>query len=141
MAPSERPAPRTLAALVHLVIMASVLVMAATAWFLRSSGAMGPAPEDGAGAIRLILLAAGLTVLALGIAARSRLGDSARDSSEDWWRGNFPRALLVWALADSTALIGIVAFIITGDLFTLAVLGGAGLLLLLLSAPSRLGPV
>lgn len=140
MASSERPAPRALAALVHLVIMASVLVMAATAWFLRSSGAMGRAPDDGAWPVRLILLAAGLTVFALGLLARSRLGDSAGGSSEEWWRSSFTRALLVWALADSTALIGIVAFIITGDLFTLAVLGGSGLLLLLLSAPSRLGP-
>lgn len=141
MASPERPAPRALAALVHLVLLASVLIMAGTAWFLRASGTMGPAaPDDRAVSVRLVALGTGLVVLALGIVIRGRLGESTAADAETWWRFNFPRALLVWALADSAAMVGIVAFIISGDLFTLALLGGTGLGLLLLSAPGRIGP-
>lgn len=141
MASPERPAPRALATLVHLVLLASVLTMGGTAWFLRASGTMGhAAPDDQAWLVRLVALAAGLVVLALGITIRGRLGESAGSDSGTWWRSNFPRALLVWALADSAAMIGIVAFITSGDLLTLALLGGTGLGLLLLSAPGRLGP-
>ena len=58
MASPERPAPWALAALVHLVLLASVLIMAGTAWFLRTSGMMGPAsPDDGAG-LGLLLFSA-----------------------------------------------------------------------------------
>lgn len=91
--------------------------------------------------IRIAGLAAGLLLLGTAIFLRARLAEL--DPSTDplvWWRAGFSRALLIWSLAESAALIGIILFMFTGSLFELAVLGAGGLGLLLLSTPDRIGP-
>jgi hypothetical protein len=54
--------------------------------------------------------------------------------SEQWWAANFGKALVSWALLETTALVGAVFHFLTGSYLPL-VITGASLLLLVLSRP------
>jgi hypothetical protein len=61
------------------------------------------------------------------------------DDRDAWWRANFPRAIVVWALAEGSALAGTVFWVVTGDFVILAVVTGVSLALMVLSRPAALG--
>lgn len=62
-------------------------------------------------------------------------------SGEDpdaWWVAHGGRALALWVTADGLAIAGAAFWFLTGDYVTLALAGGAGLLLLTFASPDRL---
>jgi hypothetical protein len=55
-----------------------------------------------------------------------------------WWSERGPRAIVLWALAEGTAMLGAVFWFLTRDAVVFGVLVGAGLVALVLTAPGRL---
>ncbi|MGH7560662.1 MAG: hypothetical protein ACRENB_06565 [Gemmatimonadales bacterium] len=91
------------------------------------------------GILRYVLLFAGFTMVALAVLVRSRI--VPRSPPEDagaWWRVNLPRAIVVWALLDTTAALGAASHLLTGDLFGYGVLVAASLAALAIYTPARL---
>lgn len=138
---SSPPDPRAAARLVHTVLLISVLLMVAAAWFVRTSGAI-PMTEPAIPAVISILgLMAGFILLGTAFFLRTRLSNLGNSHDpRAWWRAGFIRAILIWSLSESAAVVGIILFMFTGRLLELAFLGSGGLVLLLFSTPDRLGP-
>jgi hypothetical protein len=68
----------------------------------------------------------------------SRLGRVAAGTSQDeWWRANLGKAVVIWALVEAPALLGLVAYTFTHD-FRVLIATLTGLLLFGAYRPSRL---
>lgn len=99
--------------IVHLAMMGGVLVFAGVVYFLLKGG-VDPVAADRASAFRWVWLAAALAlVFAAGI-VRGRL---PRGAAPERVRTT---AILVWALAEATAVLGITFALVTGDWMPLA---------------------
>ncbi len=79
-----------------------------------------------------------LSVIAMRIVRGGMDPVGRSDDHDGWWRVNFPRAIVVWALAEGSALAGAVFWVITGDFVILAVVTGVSLALLVLNRPATL---
>jgi hypothetical protein len=58
-------------------------------------------------------------------------------SQDEWWKSNLGRAIVVWALVEAPAILGMVAFLLTHDFRTM-IAPFTGLLLFVNYRPSRL---
>ncbi len=75
-------------------------------------------------------------------AVKSGMSVAGPETDRDaWWRANVQRALVVWALAEGSALVGAALWLLTGDLAVLAGVCGAALAVLALNRPGRLLPI
>jgi hypothetical protein len=67
-----------------------------------------------------------------------RLGRPAPGTSQDeWWRVNLGKAIVIWALVEAPALLGLIAYTLTHD-FRVLIATLTGLLLFGNYRPSRL---
>lgn len=119
--------------LIHASLPVGVLLLLAVTLALRPAPAV--APDS---AVPFVLLAAGAAALIMALVLRGRLG--ARNTAEPaaaWWQANLTPAIIVWSLIEGGAMLGVVGYWVTGRPALLA-LPAAGLVLFLLTAPSRL---
>ena len=79
-----------------------------------------------------------LSVIAMRIVRGSMDPVGQGDDRDGWWRANFPRAIVVWALAEGSALAGAVFWVVTGDFVILAAVTGVSLALLVWNRPGVL---
>ncbi len=79
-----------------------------------------------------------LSVMAMRIVRGSMDPVGHREDRDAWWRANFPRAIVVWALAEGSALAGAVFWVVTGDFAILAAVTGVSLALLVWNRPGVL---
>lgn len=120
--------------LIHLSMPLGVLLFLGVALFVRASE---PAPA-GASPLPMIALAAGAPALLLALLLRSRLPSRASSTPEPaWWEANLGRVMVIWAMLEGAALLGVVAYFITGETPPLAVTAAA-LVLFAMVAPGRL---
>ena len=79
-----------------------------------------------------------LSVMAMRIVRGSMDPVGHREDRDAWWRANFPRAIVVWALAEGSALAGAVFWVVTGDFAILAAVTGVSLALMVWNRPGVL---
>jgi hypothetical protein len=130
--------PSISARIVHAALVVGIVFFWAVAWYIGSAEAVPAAalPDRKVLYIALTLVSAGLFGGA--VFAAARLPPLTRGTSEDdWWRANLSRAMVIWALAEAPALLGLVAYLLTHDFRTL-IAPFIGLLFFAGYRPSRL---
>ena len=117
-------------------MISSTTIVAAGGYVVRRS--LGPL-LPGAGPLDYVSLFVGLSTLMLVLVLRSRLPvRSGGASSDDWWRANASRAILVWALLEFPALLAAITLFATGHIVVFAVMAGYALAGLGMMSPARL---
>jgi hypothetical protein len=133
---SPRPAGARVAGLIYLAMLATVVLTLAMAAVLRTLGVFDTVALPRAVTWAPLLLAGGASA---GIALlRGRLPQRPASQAHDaWWAAHLPRAVVLWTLAESSAVLAAVVYLVTGAPIAL---GGAavGLALLALNTPSAL---
>ncbi len=138
--PSNAPvSPAINARIVHASLVTGVVLFWVVAWYVGKEGAATPAetlPDRRVLYVALFVVAAVLFGAAV-FAARRLAPPAAGTSQDDWWRANLGRAIVVWALVETPALLGLVAYFLTRD-FRVLIATLTGLLLFGNYRPSRL---
>lgn len=138
MTPSTQASPSVSARIIHLALVAGVLLFLAVVWWIgRERSVPTEALPD-----RKVLYIAVFLVSAASFSAAlffcNRLDSRApTETTDDWWRRNQGRAMIIWALVEGPALFGIVGYLLTGD-FRVLVATVAGLFLFAHFSPARL---
>jgi hypothetical protein len=126
--------PRTL----HVALLAGVVLALGTLVWVQTLRLGGLVSDD----VGRLLRYAGLAVL-VGVVGgarvfRGRIPPLAAGADEgQWWRAHMNKAIIVWAMSESVALVNGVFYYLTGDAVTLGV-AALGLVLLWVARPSRL---
>lgn len=84
--------------------------------------------------VAIALLAGATVVLRL---VRATLPPGGRDL-DAWWKGNVGKAVAIWALMDGAAIMGAVAFLLSGDVLVLVLAVGWAVAMFMRHAPGRL---
>jgi hypothetical protein len=130
--------PAINARIIHAALMLGIVMFWVVAWWLGRSSAMPvyALPDRRVLYIALFLVSAVLFGVAMFRA--NRLGRvAAGTSQDDWWRANLGKAVVVWALVEAPALLGLIAYTFTHD-FRVLIATLTGLLLFGAYRPSRL---
>ncbi len=126
------------ARIVHGAMVAGIVTFGLVAW-LQNRVPRTPVyalPDRRVLYIALFLVSAILFGAAMFTAGR--LGRAASGTSQDeWWRVNLGKAVVTWALVEVACLLGLVAYMLTGD-FRVLLATLTGLLLFGTYRPSRL---
>jgi hypothetical protein len=126
------------ARIIHAALVLGIVMFWVVAWWLGRSSAMPvyALPDRRVLYVALFLVSAVLFGVAMFRA--NRLGRvAAGTSQDDWWRANLGKAVVIWALAEAPALLGLVAYTFTRD-FRVLIATLTGLLLFGAYRPSRL---
>lgn len=138
MAPSGPVSPAISARIIHAALISGVLLFWLTAWYI---GQASPVPAEALPDRKVLYLALFLVSAGLFAGAMftvNRLRPPAPGASQDeWWRVNLGKAIVIWALVEAPALLGLVAYILTHD-FRVLIATLTGLLLFANYRPSRL---
>jgi hypothetical protein len=128
----------TVARVIHAAVTGGLVLAFAVFLYLRA----GVAPELSAETARMlkfvgyVLLA--VPVLGSGI-VRGRVAPRRHGvDAGEWWTANLPKAVVVWALAESGGLGAMVLGWLSGDTTLLALGAAVALAVLFVSRPSRL---
>lgn len=123
--------------IIHTALFVGALFVAPVAVGVRLVSPIVDLP----GATPGLRVAAALLIVTLAVLVRvlrSRIQPLSPDGDENaWWNAHLPSALAIWSAGEGAVLLGSVFFFLSGDIVMLALIA-AGLLLLLLSRPSRL---
>ena len=138
MPPDAPVSPAISARIIHATLVSGVLLFWLVAWYLGQASAMPvyALPDRRVLYIALFLVSAVLFGAAMFTAGRlSRPAPGT--SQDDWWRVNLGKAIVIWALVEAPALLGLVAYMLTRD-FRALIATLTGLLLFGNFRPSRL---
>jgi hypothetical protein len=130
--------PAINARIIHAALVLGVLMFWFVAWSLGRSSAMPvyALPDRRVLYIGLFLMSAVLFGAAM--FRVNRLGRVTPGTSQDeWWRANLGKAVVVWALVEAPALLGLIAYTFTHD-FRVLIATLTGLLFFGAYRPSRL---
>ena len=130
--------PAINARIIHAALVLGILMFWVVAWSLGRSSAMPvyALPDRRVLYIALFLVSAVLFGAAMFRA--NRLGRvTPGTSQDDWWRANLAKAVVIWALVEAPALLGLIAYTFTHD-FRVLIATLTGLLLFGAYRPSRL---
>jgi hypothetical protein len=115
----EAVSPSIRARIIHGALVVGIVMFAALSLALRDRTVPAEALPDR----RLLYIALALASATLfGAAAITvgRLPAVGRPASvDDWWQANLGRVIVAWALVEAPALLGLVAYTMTGDFRTL----------------------
>lgn len=126
-----------LARLLHASLLVTPLLFFSIAVYL---GTLPSAPTpDAPGVLRWAGLGVGSILVAVAALLRNTVPPRLAGEPEDaWWKANLPRAIMLWALAETVGVAGAALSLVAGDpLGALPLVAGSTLLLLHLS-PARL---
>lgn len=138
MPPAAPISPTISARIIHASLVVGVVLFWAVARYMGTSTSMpiSAVPDRRVLYLGLALLSAILFGAAVYTAGRLTPPLSGT-SQDDWWRMNLGRAIYIWALVETPAILGTVAYLITHDFRTL-IAPFTGLLLFVNYRPSRL---
>jgi hypothetical protein len=139
--PTAPISPSISARIIHAALVLGVLLFGAVAYYLggQESLPVSALPERRFLYIALFLASAllfGGAVYSAGRLTPPRPGTS----QDDWWRVNLGRAVVIWGLVETPALLGTVTYLLTHDFRTL-IATFTGLFLFVNYRPSRLAEV
>lgn len=138
MPPSAPVSPAISARIIHAALVVGVILFAGAAWYLGSNTAVPVSAVPDRRLLYLgLILASGVLFGAAMYTAGTLTPPAGEMSQDDWWRANLARAIVVWALVESPALLGTVAYLLTYDFRTL-IAPFTGLLMFVNYRPSRL---
>ena len=138
MAAGAPVSPAINARIIHAALVTGVVLFWLVAWYIGRSQAepISSLPDLRILYIALFLMSAVLFGAAMFTAGRLT-PPLAGQSPDEWWRRNLGKAIVIWALVEAPAILGLVGYVVTRDFRTLlATL--AGLLLFGNYRPSRL---
>lgn len=138
MSPGGPVSPAINARIIHGSLVFGVVMFWLVAWYVGRSQAepVYALPDRRVLYIALFLVSALLFGAAMFTAGR--LGAPVPGETQDeWWRRNLGKAVVIWALVEAPALLGLVGYLLTRD-FRAQIATLAGLLLFGNYRPSRL---
>ena len=138
MPPGSPVSPAISARIIHASLVIGVVMFCLVAWYLGRASALPTyaLPDRRVLYIALFLVSAMLFGAAMFTA--NRLGRPEPGTSQDeWWRVNLGKAVVIWALVEAPALLGLIAYTLTHD-FRALIATLTGLLLFGNYRPSRL---
>lgn len=126
-----------LARLLHASLLVTPILFFAIAVYL---GSLPSAPSpDTPGVLRWAGLGVGSVLVAVAAILRSTVPRRLAGEPEDpWWKANLPRAIMLWALAETVGVAGAAVSVVAGDPLGALPLVVASTLLLLHLSPARL---
>ena len=138
MPPASPVSPAITARIIHAGLVLGLLIFLTVAWLIatRISLPVSAIPDRRVLYLGLFVVSAVLFGAAMYTAGRLTPPASGV-TQDDWWKTNLGKALIVWALIDAPALLGMVAYLLTHDFRTL-IATFTGLLLFVNYRPSRL---
>jgi putative copper export protein len=138
MSPAAPVSPAVSARIIHAALMLGVMLFLGTAWYIGSNDSMPPSalPDRRVLYVGLFVVSAMLFWAAMYTAGRLT-APGPGVSQDEWWRNNLSRAIGIWALVETPAMLGTVAYLLTHDFRTL-IAPLVGLFLFLHYRPSRL---
>jgi hypothetical protein len=138
MAAGAPVSPVINARIIHAALVLGVVMFWLVAWYVGRSSAM---PVHALPDRRVLYVALVLVSAVLFGAAMFRAGRLGRvvpgTSQDEWWRANLGKAIMVWALVEAPALLGLLAYTFTHD-FRVLIATLTGLLFFGAYRPSRL---
>ncbi len=127
--PAQPVSPAAAARTIYAFLIASTAIVSTGAYVVHRT--VASAAAEGVSPLEYVALLLGLSALMLVLVIRSRFPVRADGSpEEEWWRANTGRAVLMWTLLESPALIGSLTLFATGHLAVygaLVILALAGL--------------
>jgi hypothetical protein len=136
--PGSPVSPTISARIIHAALVIGVLVFWLVSWYVGRAEVVPvyALPQRWVLYIALFLVSG---ILFAGAAfTANRLSRPVPGTSQDeWWRINLGKAVLIWALVEAPAILGLVAYLLTRD-FRALLATLAGLLLFGNYRPSRL---
>lgn len=137
MAATGAVSPAISARIVHGALVFGVMMFGVIAWTINGQSLPAEAlPNRRLLYIGLTLVSAVLFGAAVFSAGRLQ-GTAPQLTEDEWWRTNLGRAVVVWALVEAPALLGLLAYALTRDFRTLLA-PFIGLLFFAAYRPSRL---
>jgi len=138
MPPTAPVSPGISARIIHAALVLGVVLFWAVAWYVGTSTSMpvSAVPNRRVLYVGLTVISAILFGAAMYTAGRLTPPQPGL-SQDDWWRTNLSRAVGIWALVETPAILGMVAYLLTHDFRTL-IAPFVGLLLFVNYRPSRL---
>jgi hypothetical protein len=136
--PSAPVSPAISARIIHAALVSGVILFCGAAWYIGSNTSMPISAVPNRRVLYLgLILASGVLFGAAMYTAGTLTPPVSEMSQDDWWRANLARAVVIWALVESPALLGTVAYLLTYDFRTL-IAPFTGLLMFVNYRPSRL---
>ncbi|MBA3445051.1 MAG: hypothetical protein H0T58_09410 [Gemmatimonadales bacterium] len=137
MPPSAPVSPAITARIIHAALVLGIVLFWAVAWYGGTSSLpVSAVPDRRVLYLGLFLVSAVLFGAAMYTAGRLTPA-SPGTSQDDWWRANLGRVVGIWALVETPALLGTIAYLLTLD-FRSLIAPFTGLLLFVNYRPSRL---
>jgi hypothetical protein len=136
--PSAPVSPAISARIIHAALVSGVMLFCGAAWYIGSNTSLPISAVPSRRVLYLgLILVSGVLFGAATYTAGRLTPPAAGVSQDDWWRANLTRAVGVWALVETPALLGTVAYLLTQDFRTL-IAPFTGLLMFVNYRPSRL---
>jgi hypothetical protein len=130
--------PAINAKIIHAAMVIGIVMFWLVAWYLGRTPAMPVYALPDRRVLYIALFLVSATLFGAAIFTAGRLGRPAPGTSQDeWWRANLGKAVVIWALVESPALLGLLAYTLTHD-FRALIATLTGLLLFANYRPSRL---
>ena len=135
----DRPAsPALNARIIHAALVTGVVAFFAVAWLQGQQRALPADALPDRKVLYISLFVVSGVLFGAAMFTANRLGPvGGGRSQDDWWRQNLGKAVTIWALVEAPTLLGLVAYMLTGDFRTLLATF-IGLLLFGNYRPSRL---
>jgi hypothetical protein len=130
--------PAINARIIHAALMLGIMMFWVVAWWLGRTSAMPVYALPDRRVLYIALFLVSGVLFGAAMFRANRLGRvAAGTSQDDWWRANLGKAVVVWALVEAPALLGLIAYTFTHD-FRVLIATLTGLLLFGAYRPSRL---
>lgn len=137
MPPSAPVSPAIAARIVHAALVLGVMLFSGAALYIGSNSTMPVSAVPDRRVLYLGLFLISAVLFGAAMYGASRLTPPGRGmSQDDWWRANLGRVVGVWALVETPALVGTIAYLLTDD-FRALIAPFTGLLLFVNYRPSR----
>jgi hypothetical protein len=136
--PAAPVSPAISARIIHAALVLGVMLFMVTAWYVGTDSSLPVSALPDRRVLYLGLFVVSAVLFGGAMYTAARLTPPGPGVSQDaWWKANLGRAIGIWALVETPALLGTAAYLLTHDFRTL-IAPFTGLLLFVNYRPSRL---